>query len=472
VPPGCADERTLPEAPAAVSLWHGGRPRTLAGTVSSLTSRRIQLLGLLSLSSGTPLGFATNTFQIFLRGAGVSLTDIGLLQSISLPWTVKFLWSPLVDRYALPWPGRRRSWVLVTQLLLALAFGGLAAYVGTALVQDAAGRPALAAGAAGTIALIALALVFFSATQDIALDAYAVETLRPDEVAAASGLRIFWYRIGMLIAGALAVFASQWLSWPVVFAGLGLLFVPFMAITLAAPEPESPAAPPRTLVSAVVEPFADWLRRPQAGAVAAFLVFYKFGDNLALSMVNPFLKDLCFSNAEIGLVVKTIGTVAVILGAAGGGFLAARLGLGRALWLFGLLQAAGSALYGAVALTHPGRIDIALCDGAAVSGLTRAATWVAIAGEYAFQGMGTAAMGAFMTRLCDKRFGATQYALLSSLFGLGRVASGPPSGWLAEHLGYASFFLVSVAAALPGLLLLQLVSPLGEREPRALPPGG
>jgi len=438
--------------------------------LSSLSSRRIQLLGLLSLSSGTPLGFVTNTLPIFLRGAGVSLRDIGLFQSISLPWTVKFLWSPLVDRYALPWPGRRRSWVLVTQLLLALALGALAAYVASALVRDADGRPALAAGAASTIALLGLAFVFLSATQDIALDAYAVEALRPEEVGPASGLRILWYRIGMLVAGALAVSASQWLSWPAVFAGLGLLFLPFMAITLAAPEPEAPAAPPRSLASAVVEPLADWLRRPQAGAVAAFLVLYKFGDNLALSMVNPFLKDLCFSNAEIGLVVKTIGTAALVVGAAGGGFLAGRLGLGRALWVFGLLQAAGSGLYGAVALTHPGRLDVALCQGLAVSTATRAATWVAIAGEYAFQGMGTAAMGAFMTRLCDKRYGATQYALLSSLFGLGRVASGPPSGWLAEQLGYASFFLVAVLAALPGLLCLQLVSPLGRREPRALPP--
>ncbi len=438
--------------------------------MSVLKNRRVQILGLLEASSGMPLGFVTSTLQIFLRGAGVSLRDIGLLQSISLPWTLKFLWSPLVDRYAFRWPGRRRSWVLITQLLLAATLGGLAAYVARALVPDASGRAVLAGGAAATIAAIGLLFVFVSATQDIALNAYAVEALRPEEVGPASGLRILWYRIGMLVSGALAVFASQWLPWPAVFAGLGLLFVAFMGLTLVAPEPEAPAAPPRSLGSAVWEPLAGYFRRPDAWTVAAFLALYKFGDNLALSMVNPFLKDLCFSNAEIGLVVKSIGTVATIAGAAGGGLLTARLGLGRALWVFGLLQAAGSALYGAVALTHPGAIDIAACGAAPIALATRATTWVAVAGEYAFQGMGTAALLALVTRICEKRYGATQYALLSSLFGLGRVASGPPSGWLAERLGYAGFFLAAVVAAAPGMVLLQRIAPLGEREPRVSGP--
>ena len=437
--------------------------------MASLRSRRVQILGLLSVSSGMPLGFITSTLQIFLRGAGVDLKTIGLLSSVSFPWTIKFLWSPLVDRYALPRPGRRRSWILATQLALALTLGGLAAYTARALVADASGRTVLAAGAAGVIAVIALLFVFLAATQDIALDAYAVEVLELDEQGPASGLRIMWYRIGMLVSGALAVFASTWLPWPVIFGGLGLLFVLFMGLTLAAPEPERPAAPPRSLLSAVWEPLVTWFRRPDALVVALFLVLYKFGDNLGLSMVNPFLKDLCFSNAEIGLAVKTIGTVAVILGSGLGAALMTRMGLGRALWIFGLAQAAGSLLYALVAATHPATIDIALCSGAPVSGLTRAATYVAIAGEYASQGMATAAMGALMLRVCQRRYSATQYALLSSLFGLGRVASGPPSGWLAEQLGYRTFFLVAMACAIPGLLLLQRIAPIGQREVLAAP---
>ncbi|HET6922905.1 MAG TPA: MFS transporter [Anaeromyxobacteraceae bacterium] len=442
--------------------------------MASLRNKRIQILGLLSISSGMPLGFIISTLQIFLRGAGVDLKTIGLLQSVSLPWTVKFLWSPLVDRYALPWPGRRRSWVLVTQLGLALVLGALAAYAARSLVADASGRTALSAGAAGVIAVIALIFVMVAATQDIALDAYAVEVLRPDEVGPASGLRIAWYRIGMLGSSAVAVFASEWVPWPVVFAALGVAFLLFTGLTLAAPEPEHPAAPPRSLASAVWEPLAGYFRRPDAAAIAAFLVLYKFGDNLGLSMVNPFLKDLCFSNAEIGLAAKTIGTFSTVAGAGMGAALMTRMGLGRALWVFGLAQAASMLLYTLAAATHPGAIDIAACSGVPVSAATRAATYGAIAGEYSTQGMATAALIALVTRLCEKRYSATQYALLSSLFGLGRVASGPPSGWLAEVLGYQAFFAVAALCAVPGLLLLQRIAPIGQRDVPSLeaPPAG
>ncbi len=443
--------------------------------MASLRNKRIQILGLLSISSGMPLGFITNTLPIFLRGAGVDLKTIGLLQSVSLPWTVKFLWSPLVDRFSLPWPGRRRGWVLVTQLGLALLLGALAAWAARSLVAGTSGRAELAAGAAGVVAVLALAFVMVAATQDIALDAYAVEVLRADEVGPASGLRIMWYRIGMLGSSAVAVFASQWVPWPVVFGGLGLAFLLFTGLTLAAPAPEQPAPPPRSLGSAVWEPLANYFGRPQALTMALFLVLYKFGDNLGLSMVNPFLKDLCLSNAEIGLAAKTIGTVATVAGAGLGAALMTRMGLGRALWIFGLGQAGGILLYAAAAATHPGATDIALCAGAPISAATRGAVYAAIAGEYATQGMATAALIALVTRLCDKRYGATQYALLSSLFGLGRVASGPPSGWLAEQLGYQAFFLVAGACSIPGLLLLQRIAPIQQREVPALeaapPPG-
>jgi PAT family beta-lactamase induction signal transducer AmpG len=410
-----------------------------------------------------PLGFVTSALQVFLRGAGVSLQTIGLLQSISLPWTLKFLWSPLVDRWAWRWPDRRRSWVLAMQLALAGGLGAMAAWVAHRLVPDGAGRLVLAAGAATGVAALGLLVAFFSATQDIALDAYAVEVLEPDEVGPASGLRIMWYRIGMLVAGALAIFASEWIPWPWVFAGLGAVFLLLALLTLAAPAPRAAAPPPRSFGAAVVEPFRSFFARPRAATVALFLVFYKFGDNLGLSMVNPFLKDLCFSNAEIGLAVKTVGTAATIGGAGLGAALMTRMGLGRALWVFGIAQAASNLLYALAAATHPGHADVALCSGLAVSASTRAATYVAIAGEYAAQGMATAALIALVTRLCDRRYSATQYALLSSLFGLGRWMSGPPSGWMAEQLGYTAFFAAAALASIPGLLLLQAVAPIGQR---------
>jgi PAT family beta-lactamase induction signal transducer AmpG len=411
-----------------------------------------------------PLGFVTTTIQVFLRGANIDLKTIGVLSVVSLPWSLKFFWSPLVDRYALRWPGRRRSWVLLAQLALAGTIGALAAYASRSLVTAPGSRSAvLAAGAVPVVGLLALAIAFFSATQDIALDAYAVEVLEKDEHGPASGLRVMYYRIGMLVAGALAVYASDRLPWPVVFAAVGALFIVCMALTLASEEPARPAAAPRTLRKAVVEPFVTFFAQRRAVVVALFLVFYKFGDNLGGTMVNPFLKDMCFTNSEIGLAVKVIGTAATIAGSGVGAALMVKMGLGRALWIFGFLQAGANLLYSAAALARGGPLHVAACAGAPAMELApRVWTYVAIAGEYGAQGMGTAALLALILRVCDKRYSATQYALLSSLFGLGRTLAGVPSGYLAEWLGYPAFFALAVVTALPGLVLLQFIAPFGK----------
>ncbi|HEX9401609.1 MAG TPA: MFS transporter [Anaeromyxobacter sp.] len=436
-----------------------------------LRSKRVQVLGALSLSSGMPLGFVVSSFGVFLRGAGVDLTTIGVLSAVSMPWSVKFLWSPIVDRWALQRPDRRRSWVLVAQGALALGFLALALYAWHALRTDpVTGRQSLAAGAAATIGLITLFITFWSATQDIALDAYAVEVLEPAEQGPASGLRVMWYRLGMLVSGALAIFAAQWLPWPLVFALLGGLFVASIALTLRAERPARPAAAPRSIAAAVVEPFRTYFAQRHSVTVAAFLVLYKFGDNAAGTMVNPFLKDMCFSNAEIGLAVKIIGTIATIAGTAAGAALMARLGLGRALWVFGLAQAAAIGLYAFAAAARTAPLDVALCAGAApLTAATRAWTYLGISAEYASQGMGTAALLALVMRVCDKRYSATQYALLSSLFGLGRTLSGIPSGWLATRLGYPTFFVACMAFAVPGLLVLHLIAPVRQRDVLASP---
>jgi PAT family beta-lactamase induction signal transducer AmpG len=433
--------------------------------LASLRNKRIQILGLLSISSGMPLGFVTNTLQIFLRGAGVDLKTLGVAQLVSAPWSLKFLWSPLVDRFALRWPDRRRSWVVASQLALAAALGVLGAFVGVALVRDAAtGREILSPGAVWPIVGLVLVFVILSATQDIALDAYAVEVLEPEEHGPASGLRIMWYRIGMVVAGALAVFLSEWLPWPAIFGGLGALLAAFTLVTLAGEAPLRPAPPPRSLSSAVWDPLASFFRREHALLGGLFLVLYKFGDNVGGSMVNALVKDLCFTNAEIGLIQKTLGTAATIAGAGVGAVLMTRMGLGRALWIFGLAQAAGNLLYAIAAATHPGVLDVRLCTTPEVAAATRAATYLATAGEYAFQGMGTAAQSAFILKLCERRFSATQFALLSSLFGVGRTLSGPVAGFLASGYGYVALFIGATATALPGLVLLQRIAPLRQRE--------
>lgn len=431
-----------------------------------LKSKRIAILSVLSTASGMPLGWVYTTLQFFLIALGIPKSTIGLLSGVSFPWVFKFLWAPLVDRYALRWPGRRRSWVIIAQLALAGTFGILAAFAWRALAAKSAGG--MLPHAPLLIGLLAVAVAFFSATQDIALDAYAVEVLHEDEQGPVSGLRILFYRIGMLLAGAFAVSATDWLPWPAVFLGLGAVFAGFTILVLAAPEPDRPAVAPRTLTKAVVEPLRSYFARPDAIGIALFLVFYKFGDNMGGTMVNPFLKDLCFSNAEAGAALKTIGTIATIAGSLLGGFLLPRMGLGRALWIFGVLQAGANAVYSLAAISRHVPLDISQCAALpSIDAATRLWTYGAITAEYGAQGMATAAQAVLLLRVCDRRYSATQFALLSSLFALGRWGSGLPSGFLVERLGYPLFFaLCATVMALPGFLFLHRIAPFSEREVR------
>ncbi len=437
-----------------------------------LRSKRIAILSVLSTASGMPYGWVNQALQFFLVAIGIPKSTIGILSGVSLPYALKFLCSPLVDRYALPWPGRRRSWVILTQLALAGALGAVAAFAWRALGAKAAGTAL--PHAALTIGVLALVVVFLGATQDIALDAYAVEVLHKEEQGPVSGLRILFWRLGMLVAGAFAVSATDWIPWPIVFLATGAVFAAFTLLVLAAPEPDRPAAAPRSLGAAVVEPLRSFFARPDAIGIALFLVFYKFGDNMGGTMVNPFLKDLCFSNAEAGAAIKSIGTVSTISGALVGGLLLARMGLGRALWIFGVLQAAANLVYSAAATSRHVPLDVAQCASLpAIEAATRAWTYAAITAEYGAQGMATAAQGVLLLRVCDRRYSATQFALLSSLFALGRWGSGLPSGFLVERLGYPTFFVAcATVAALPGFFFLQRIAPISQREVNVAPAPG
>jgi PAT family beta-lactamase induction signal transducer AmpG len=452
-------------------------------------TKRLQLLGLLSIPSGMPLGWVFTTFQVFLVDLGFTRGQIGLLSSVSLPWTLKFLWAPLVDRYALAWPGRRRSWVMISQLALALAMGGLGAFAVRTLAARAAGDPLgwvpLAAG------LLALAVAFLGATQDIAYDAYAVEMLRPEEHGAAPGVRAIYYRLGMLLAGAVAVGLADprlwtpspsmpagwallvelvppaWRGWPAVFLLLGLLFAAFVPLVLACPEPENPVVPARSLGQAVVEPFRTFFARSDALPIALFLVTYKLGDNMAGTMVNPFLKDLCFSNVELGAAVKTIGIAASMLGSAAAAALTLRMGVGRALWVFGAIQALANLIYAGAALSRAVPLEAAQCAAGLppLDAATRLWAYAAIAGEQGAQAMASVAQGALLLKVCNRQTAVTQFALLTSLFALGRWGAGLPSGFLVEALGYPLFFtFCATAMAVPGFWFLQRVVPIGRRD--------
>ncbi len=431
---------------------------------------RLQLIGLLSIPSGMPLGWIFNTFQVFLVDLGISRTQIGLLSAASLPWTLKFLWAPLVDRFALPWPGRRRSWIILMQLGLALTFGALAAFAWRALAAREAGAPLAAAPL--VLGGLALAVALLGATQDIAYDAYAVEFLRADEHAAAPGVRSVYYWAGMLLAGAVAIGLADAIGWPLVFLLLGALFLASVGLAFWSDEPEHPPAPRASLREAIVEPLAAFLRRGDAVAIALFLIFYKFGDNMAGTMVNPFLKDLCFSNAELGAAVKTIGIAASIAGSAIAVGLTMRMGVGRALWVLGIAQALANLLYAAAAVSRAAPLDAHLCAAGLppLDAATRAWAYLSIAGEYGAKSMASVAQGALLLRICDRRHAVTQFALLSSLFAVGRWSAGIPSGWLVEALGYPLFFtLCATVVAVPGLVFLQRIAPFGQRDVASAP---
>lgn len=429
------------------------RPGTLVSLRAAMHSRRIGAVTLQSFSSGLPLGLIWIALPAWLTYRGVDIKTVGLFSLAQAPWTFKFLWAPFMDRYRLPFLGRKRSWMIVCQVFLLLGCASLALLAGNPKV--------------GTVALLAIFIAFWSASQDIAIDGYAVEVLERDEQGLAVGARVALYRAATLIAGAVAITLGERVGWSTVFWGLALLFLPLMAIVVWSPEPEVPAPPPRTLRDAVVDPLVDIFRRSRALQIIGFLLLYKFGENLATALTRPFLIQKCYAPEDVGLATATIGLVAIIIGTFFGGWMTERIGLGRALWIFGAIQAVGFLGYVAVDRLTPG----APCAGGAhplewqQPFSHRMTMYGAVAVENACQAMATGAFGVLLLRLTQKQFSATQYALFSSIFALGRTLAGPPAGYLVDALGWTPFFLVSTLASIPGLVLLQRFSPLGRREP-------
>ncbi len=336
-----------------------------------------------------------------------------------------------------------------------LAFGAFAWFAARLLSAHSSG--VLPEAAPALLGIGAFAIALLSATFDIAYDAYAVETLDPDEHAIAPGLRSAYYFGGVLLAGAVAISLADWLGWPTVFAAIAGLFLLFLPIAFINKEKRASPQVQRTLRAAVVEPFAAYFRRKDAWALAAFLFAYKFGDNLAGTMVNPFLRDLCFTNAEAGVAVKGVGLVATIAGGLLGGAAIFRFGLWRSLWFLGIAQALANLLYAFTATNRGVDLIAANCLTSLppLAASTRVWAYAAIGGEYLAKAMAGAAQGALLLRVCDKANAMTQFALLSSLFAVGRWAAGLPSGYLVDAVGYPLFFTgCATIAALPGLFFL------------------
>ena len=391
------------------------------------TSRRVAPLLALGFASGLPLALTGGTLQAWATIEQVSLQEIGFLTLVGTAYTLKFLWAPLVDRYAPPWLGRRRGWMVLMQVLLALgmlAMGCLSP--GQSLLP---------------LALLAVFVAFCSATQDIAFDAYRSDVLRKDERGAGAALSVLGYRLAMLVSGGLAlIMADQWLGWGATYMLMGALMLVLALASFWAPEPEVPAQTPRSLQQAVLEPFQEFFGRPEAITVLVLIVLYKLGDAFAGALSTTFLiRAAGYTATEVGTVNKLLGLAATIVGALAGGALMARLGLYRSLMLFGVLQAISNLGFWVISV-GPHNV------------------WLMAAGvgiENLCGGMGTAAFVALLMGLCNQQFSATQFALLSALSAVGRTyLAGPLTPQLVQFAGWPTFFLLTVLIALPGLWLL------------------
>jgi PAT family beta-lactamase induction signal transducer AmpG len=407
---------------------------SVARSLSIYADRRVLVIAGMGFASGLPLLLTTSTLTYWLARRGVDMTAIGLFALTGLPYSTKFLWAPVLDHARLPLLatalGRRRSWALAIQLGLVLAILAM-------------GQTDPATGLLGT-AVAALAVAFLSASQDVVIDAYRIEILGEREQGAGAAATQLGYRIGTLAAGAGAIALSDWLDWPAIFGGLAALVCIGMAVVLVAEEPAAGArerARP-TLRTAVVEPFQDFASRPAWPAILAFALLYKFGDAIGGVMASTFFVRLGFSGTEIGSVIGVPGIVATVAGAFAGGIVVARVGLLRALFVGGILQALTNLLYALQA--EIGR-DVAML---AVTVLTDNFTG----------GVGSAAFIAYLSSLCSARFTGTQYALLTSLMGAGRTLLAGGGGWLAKQLDWTAFFVATTALALPGLLLLAFLA--------------
>ncbi len=381
----------------------------------------------LGFASGLPLALTSGTLQAWATVSKVSLQDIGFLTLIGSAYTLKFLWAPVIDRYAPPLFGRRRGWMFCTQILLALGIAAMGVV-----------SPARHLGALSALAVL---VAFLSATQDIAFDAYSTDVLRKHELAAGAAVKVLGYRLAMIASGGLAlVLAGEWLGWTNTYFLMGALMALCAIATGLAPEPEERATVPASLAVAVVEPLAEFFRRPGALTILALIVLYKLGDAFAGALSTTFLlRGLGFGLAEVGTVNKIFGLAATIVGALAGGSLMARMGLYRSLMLFGVFQAISNFGYWVLAVTPPHVASMAM----------------AVAIENLCGGLGTAAFVALLMALCNHEFSATQFALLSALSAVGRTyLAGPLTPPLVNHLGWPAFFMLTVFISLPGLALL------------------
>jgi PAT family beta-lactamase induction signal transducer AmpG len=395
------------------------------------TGRQFIIL-VMGFASGLPLLLTLSTLSYWLSTVGVDKTTIGIFTLVGIPYTFKFIWSPIIDQLRLPILGklgRRKSWLLLLQLLLAAAIFVMGQ---TDPVADAS-----------LTAILAVIVAFFSASQDIVIDAYRIEILEAEEQGAGAGTTQVGYRFGLLLAGAGATALSDYIGWPTIFAVLAGAMILCAVFTLFVPEPKTASIPRDKsyrdmLNDAVIRPFADFIGRKGWVVILLFILFYKYGDAFGGAMANPFYHELGFSGTEIAAVSKVFGIIASLVGGVVGGLIVARIGLFKTLLVGGILQAVTNLLFSYLAT-----------KGADIFWLA-----IAISGDNIAGGIAASALVAYLSGLCNVAFTATQYALFSSFMAQGRTLLSSGSGWMADHTDWVSFWALTTLMAIPGLVLL------------------
>jgi len=417
-----------------------------ASVLRTLFSRRMLICVFTGFSSGMPLYLLFNLLPAWLMTEGLTLRTIGAFALIQFPYTWKFLWAPLLDRYALPWLGRRRGWMAVLHLVLL----GVIAWLGCLSPQ----QDLL------LIVVLTTSLAFLSSSLDIVIDAFRRNLLPDIEQELGNTIHVNAYKVASLVPGSLSLVLSDWLPWTQVFLITALFMLPGLIMTLLVNEPRASIRAPKTLREAIIEPFHEFMSRhgwKPALIILAFVLLYKLGDSLCTALATPFYMDMGYTRTQIGLVAKHAGLWPSVIGGILGGMLMMKIGLNRALWVFGVLQAI--AILGFVELAR---------IGAAPADATR--LWI-LAGVIGFEalgiGLGTAASVSFIARTTHPMYVATQFALLTSLTAIPRTFINATAGWLVEdlELGWVNFFWLCFVLAIPGMLLLLKVAPWSGAPP-------
>ncbi len=403
----------------------------------AIFNRRMLICIFTGFSSGLPLFVLYQLVPGWLRDEGVSLAEIGLFSLIGIPYVWKFVWSPALDRFSFPFLGRRRGWMLVTQITLLVSIAAFGFIDPTMNIWS--------------VAYLAAAVAFFSASQDIVIDAYRRELLSDQELGLGNSLNVQAYRVSGLIPGSLAFILADHMPWNTVFIIVAAFMFIGVGVTLCIKEAHIEHNAPKSIKDAVVLPFKDFINREglkSALFILLFLVLYKLGDSMATALQTPFFIDMGFTKTQIGVVAKSAGLIAMMVGLAVGGIVMLKLSISRALWLFGFVQIIS--ILGFAALAEIGNNVYALA--------------FAMGFEYLGVGLGTAAFVAFMAKQTNPTFAATQFALFSALTALPRTFANASTGLIVEQIGWTGFYFLCVGLAIPGMLMLLKVAPWHDKE--------